>query len=61
MVTSQLKDITERIMNSVVARRKGENDCASQQATQMISLVTRKVFIIFDKMVMVYQISTKET
>lgn len=56
MVTSHLKDTTERIMNSVKARKteKNQTDCISQQPTQKIFLRTRKVSIIFDSTVMVY-------
>lgn len=44
MVTSKLKDITERIMKSVIARKTGkhQNDCASQQATQIIFFMAKK-------------------
>lgn len=48
MVTSQLKDSTERIINSVIDRKTGKNeiDYASQQAIPIIYLMARKVSII---------------
>lgn len=62
MVTSQLKDTTKRIINSLVDRKtaKNETDYASQQAIQIIFSMAKKVFTIFDTTVVVHQVSTME-
>ena len=53
--------MAERIRNSVIPRKKWKNDCARQQETQTVVLVTRKDSSVLGTMVVAQQISKKES